>query len=178
MKPTGAKKRPNVVAWVVAVLSGIWREFILALPIELNRVRLLYYGRRGVVLGGRVAISPNVRLTGNIEVGEGSSIAQNCTISGETAGVSIGRHVMLAPNVVVVAFDHGFADLEVPMAHQANEESKVIIEDDVWIGANVTIAKGVTIGSGSIVGANSFVNRDVPAETIVAGVPAVLVGRR
>jgi len=41
-------------------------------------------------------------------MGSGSSIAQNCSISGEKAGVFIGKNVMIAPNVVIVAFNHGF----------------------------------------------------------------------
>ena len=85
---------------------------------------------------------------------------------------------MVAPNVVIVAFDHGFSDTTRPMVLQSNVEAAVRIEDDVWIAANVTISKGVTIGSGSIVGANSFVNSDVAPNSIVAGVPARIVGSR
>ena len=46
----------------------------------------------------------------------------------------------------------------------------MIIEDDVWIASNCTIGKGVRIGKGTIIGANSFVNKDVPAYSIVGGV--------
>jgi acetyltransferase-like isoleucine patch superfamily enzyme len=54
----------------------------------------------------------------------------------------------------------------------------VVIEDDVWVGANVTILPGRRIGQGSIVGAGSVVTRDVPAYAIVGGNPAVVVGSR
>lgn len=53
----------------------------------------------------------------------------------------------------------------------------IVISDDVWLGFNSTIAKGVSIGRGSIVASNSFVNRDVPEYTIVAGIPAVIIGK-
>jgi maltose O-acetyltransferase len=51
----------------------------------------------------------------------------------------------------------------------------VSIGDGVWIGARTTVLPGVTIGSGAIVAAGSVVNRDVEADTMVAGVPARLV---
>lgn len=111
-------------------------------------------------------------------MGAGSSIAQNCSISGENAGVFIGDHVMIAPNVVIVAFNHGYADTEIPMGSQKNTESPIVIEDDVWIASNCTIGKGVRIGKGSIIAANSFVNKNVPAYSIVGGVPAKLIKSR
>lgn len=48
---------------------------------------------------------------------------------------------MIAPNVVIVAFNHGFESTEIPMGIQKNDEAPVIIENDVWIGSNCTIGK-------------------------------------
>ena len=56
--------------------------------------------------------------------------------------------------------------------------AKVIIEDDVWIGAKSTILCGVKIGKGSIVAANSVVNKDVEEFTVVGGVPAKPIKKR
>lgn len=158
--------------------ASLLREIILWLPDEYSRFRVSYYNRRGCRIARHVSISPNVRLRGNVEIGEGSSLAQNVTITGLSAGVHIGRNVMVAPNVVIVAFDHGSRDTTQPMVSQPHVEKAVRIEDDVWIAANTTISKGVTIGSGSIVGANSFVNSDVAPKSIVAGVPARIVRSR
>ena len=51
----------------------------------------------------------------------------------------------------------------------------MIIEEDVWFGANVTILKGVTIGRSSIIAAGAVVTKDVPPYSIVGGVPAKVI---
>jgi acetyltransferase-like isoleucine patch superfamily enzyme len=167
-----------VVGKISLAFSSLLREFIVGLPDEYSRFRVSYYNRHGCRIARHVSISPNVRLRGLVEIGEGSSLAQNVSIAGSSAGVYIGRNVMVAPNVVIVAFEHGSKDTTQPMVSQPNIEAAVRIDDDVWIAANVTISKGVTIGSGSIVGANSFVNCDVAPKTVVAGVPARIVRSR
>jgi acetyltransferase-like isoleucine patch superfamily enzyme len=111
-------------------------------------------------------------------MGYGSSIAQNCSIASEHSGVVIGKNVMMAPNAVIVDFNHGFSSTKIPMVIQSNESKKVIIEDDVWIASNCTIGKGVKIGRGSIISANSLVNKDVDPFSIFGGVPAKLIKHR
>lgn len=85
---------------------------------------------------------------------------------------------MIAPNCVLVAFDHGFRNLEIPMIDQPYEDAPVVIDDDVWIAANCMITKGVILGKGCIVGANSVVTKDMQPFTIVGGVPAKVIGTR
>lgn len=158
--------------------SSLWFAFLLFLPDEFSKFRIRYYNRKGCKINRNASISPNVRIRGRFEMGAGSSIAQNCTISGENAGVFIGENVMIAPNVVIVAFNHGFAELDRPMNKQDNVEELIIIEDNVWIASNCTIGKGVKIGRGSIIGANSFVNKNVPAYSIVGCLPAKVIKSR
>lgn len=158
--------------------SSLWFSFILFLPDEFSKFRVQYYNRKGCKIHRLTSISPNVRIRGFFEMGCGSSIAQNCSISGENVGVFIGENVMIAPNVVIVAFNHGFGDLEIPMVQQINCEAPIFIDDDVWIASNCTIGKGVRIGKGSIIAANSFVNKDVPPYSIFGGVPAKILKSR
>jgi acetyltransferase-like isoleucine patch superfamily enzyme len=158
--------------------STLFREVLILLPDDFSRFRVEYYNKRGSNISRASTISPNVRIRGRFEMQSGSSVAQNCTISGGSVGIFIGKNVMIAPNVVLVAFDHGFKDTDIPMVRQNNVEAAIVIEDDVWIAANCTIAKGVRVGSGAIVGANSCVTQDVPSLSIVGGVPAKLIGRR
>jgi len=54
----------------------------------------------------------------------------------------------------------------------------IVIEDDVWIGANATILKGVRISRGSIVGSGAVVTKDVPPYSIVGGNPAKIIRSR
>ena len=161
----------------LAFLS-IWFSILMFLPDEFSKFRVRFYNSMGCKIHKKVSISPNVRIRGLFEMGEGSSIAQNCSISGESVGVFIGKNVMIAPNVSIIAFNHGYENINIPMVRQKKVEEKIIIEDDVWIASNCTIGKGVIIGKGSIIGANSFVNKDIPPFSIVGGVPARIIKSR
>ncbi len=158
--------------------SSLWFSFLMFLPDEFSKFRVKYYNKKGCNIDKNTSISPNVRIRGYVEMGKGSSIAQNCSISAGNVGIFIGNNVMIAPNVSIVAFNHGFADVDIPMVKQNNTEELIIIEDDVWIASNCTIGKGVKIGKGSIIGANSFVNKDVPAYSIAGGVPIRIIKSR
>ena len=57
-------------------------------------------------------------------------------------------------------------------------DQPVVIEDDVWCGANVTILKGVTIGHGSVVAAGAVVTKSFPPYSIIGGIPAKLLKMR
>lgn len=63
--------------------SSLWYAFLLFLPDEFSRLRVHYYNRKGCKIHEKVSISPNVRIKGKFVMDEGSSIAQNCSISGE-----------------------------------------------------------------------------------------------
>ena len=111
-----------------------------------------------------------------ISIGDNSGIGINARISGP---VEIGQNVMMGPDVMIYTSDHKYQDVSVPMIQQGStEKQKVIIEDDVWIGARVIILKGVHIKKGAIIGAGSVVTKDVLEYEIVAGNPAKLIKRR
>ena len=65
-----------------------------------------------------------------------------------------------------------------PISMQPLSSSKITIGNDVWIGANATILCGVHISNGAIIGAKALVNKDVPPYSIVAGIPAKIIGFR
>jgi len=92
------------------------------------------------------------------------------------ADVYIGNNIMFGPNVMIISGDHridiiGKYMMDVP--EQASGSDKdVIIEDDVWVGANVIILKGVNIGRGSVIGAGSIVTKSILPYTIYVGEPS------
>lgn len=141
-------------------------------------LRVWWWQRKGYAIGKRTVIHRNVYFLGSVTVGNGTSISNNCFLNGCEAGIRIGDKVMIAPNCVLVAFDHDYRDLSIPMIDQPWINAPIEIEDDVWIGANCTITKGVRLGRGSIVGANSVVTKDVEPYAIVGGVPARVLGTR
>jgi acetyltransferase-like isoleucine patch superfamily enzyme len=94
--------------------------------------------------------------------------------------ITIGDNCMIAPHVVITTADHDFIQTDTPMRFAGVVNSNdLVIEEDVWIGANVTItAKTKLIGKGAVIGANSVVNKPVPAYAIVAGNPAKVIKYR
>ena len=119
--------------------------------------------RRGVVLQA----SPIHKII----IGKYSQLNPYVIIYG--GDVWIGDYVMIAPHVVIAAGEHNYKQLEKPMRlADSLGVHKIIIEDDVWIGANSTITDGVKIGKGAVIGANSVVTSDVAPYDIVVGVPA------
>ena len=93
--------------------------------------------------------------------------------------ISIGNNVVIGGNVVI--YDTDFHSLDArqrnnPVLDRANaKKAPVVIGDNVFIGAHSTILKGVTIGSNSIIGACSVIAKDIPANEIWAGNPAVFI---
>lgn len=114
-----------------------------------------------------------------LEIGSNSGIGpRSCLMNVPGGELIIGDDVMMSPEVLVLTFNHNHANVDIPMDRQGFTYAKVVIEDDVWIGARVIILPGVTIGKGSIVGAGAVVTKDVPPYSIVGGVPAKVLKSR
>jgi acetyltransferase-like isoleucine patch superfamily enzyme len=121
----------------------------------------------------------SLRSPENIRIGRGVSIGpENRLWASPNARLTIGDHVLLGPNVVLVTSNHGAASREVPIVEQSWEEREVRIEEGAWLGANVVVLPGVTVGAHSIVAANAVVTKDVAPYSIVGGVPAKLLTMR
>ena len=127
-------------------------------------------GRRSVV-ESFVCINNAV---GDVIIGDHTRIGLHSTVIGP---VRIGSHVNLAQGITVTALNHNFSDPTLPIDAQGISTKPVVIEDDVWIGANAVILPGVRIGRHSVVAAGAVVTSDVPSGSLVAGVPATVKKR-
>ncbi|HEY5053721.1 MAG TPA: DapH/DapD/GlmU-related protein, partial [Solirubrobacterales bacterium] len=75
-------------------------------------------------------------------------------------------------------FDHGVVDVERPIRVQGIYKRDVVIGSNVWIGYGACFLRGVQVGDNSIIGTNAVVTKDVPANAVVAGIPARVVRMR
>ena len=111
-----------------------------------------------------------------IVVDQGTNIGRRCTISAANR-ISIGKFVLIAPNVFIADTQHEYQKLEIPIMHQGitTHSDRVTIGDETWIGINVVIMGNVSVGKHCVVGANSVVIRDVPDYCVAVGNPAKVV---
>jgi acetyltransferase-like isoleucine patch superfamily enzyme len=164
------------------------QEFLRMLPAHLSvhlpgaigqRIRRITYGGVLKHLGKDVVFQPRIRMfcPENISIGSYCNFNSDVIITGG-GGVTIGDWVGFGPGVKIWSINHRFDDPDRPWQLQGHERRPVIIEDDVWLGANVFVAPGVTIGKGAIVAAGSVINKKIPPYALVSGNPGRVVGWR
>jgi 2,3,4,5-tetrahydropyridine-2-carboxylate N-succinyltransferase len=119
--------------------------------------------RDGVTIGKQAVIMMGAVINIGASIGEGSMIDMNAVLG---ARASIGKRVHVGAGAVVAGV------LEPPSA------TPVVVEDGVLIGANAVILEGVRIGENSVVAAGSVVTEDVPADCVVAGIPAKIIKQK
>lgn len=100
-----------------------------------------------------------------LDIGDGVFINRNTIITAKKS-IVIGKGVTIGPNTCIYDHDH-----DVSNRGQFNCDD-IIIEEDVWCGANVTILKGVHIGRESIIAAGAVVTKSFPAYSVIGGIPA------
>ena len=150
----------NPLKYYVGLLFAFFTR--LALQAKAERT-CRKYGFKNVSLG-------DVKITGNVEVGEGTYINSGHVQSGSNSVVKIGRRCNIGWNVFISATTHPLEDPTNPEIPRT--EDSIFIGDRVWIGINVVIREGVHIGDDAIIGANSVVTHDVLPKQKVGGNPA------
>jgi maltose O-acetyltransferase len=111
-----------------------------------------------------------------VSLGDNSGIGVNAKLS---PGVTIGKNVLMGEDVLFLTRNHAFADPEVLIRDQGYlGTEEILVDDDVWIGTRCILLPGVHVGTGAVIGAGSVVTKSVEPCAVVAGNPAVVIGRR
>ncbi len=166
------------IVWYTIKFSGIVYLMKLYSYWIINHL----YGKKHATIGKNTNIHPTViiREPENIIIGNNCYFNHNTILHGgkKNAKLIIGNYVQTGPNVAIYVSNHGHLNNGIPIINQGYYEKDIIIEDDVWIGANSVIVSGVRIGKGAIIGAGSVVTRDVQPFSICAGTPAKYIKQR
>jgi acetyltransferase-like isoleucine patch superfamily enzyme len=171
---------PRLKSFLVISYEAIARV-LFALPRYgvLNRLKAAFLRCNGAQVGARVVFYPGVWIT----PGRGLTLKDDVDLALEvfidTAGsVEIGARVLVGYRSCILSTNH-----VVPVGRErifgaGRVERAVVIEDDVWLGANVTILPGVRVGRGAVIGAGSVVTKSVPPMSLAVGNPARVIRER
>lgn len=169
-----------------ACLSGVipklnWQ--IYGLPIwQIDRRATIGIGQRLCLRSSKQSnpLSPNhpvvisCRGSAKLKIGDYFSITGGSVVASKQ--ITIGDHVTVGANVIITDSDfHSIDPLKRREILDSGKAAPILIEDDVFIGANSIILKGVTIGKNSVIGAGSIVTSSFPENSIIAGNPAQLI---
>lgn len=181
-------------------------KMFAVLPYLYDKVLFWFYRRAMRHCGEGVYMRPSqsdMKGLHNLSVSDGTSIPKGSVFYCTQAPLTIGKKVIFGPRPTIITGDHRIDIIGKYIIDVTDEEKKslrvkveglkinddgsingspydlpVVIEDDVWVGANVTILKGVTIGRGSVVAAGAVVTRSCPPYSIIGGVPAKVLKMR
>ncbi len=114
---------------------------------------------------------------GEVVIGDKTVLGQECTISAYHH-IRIGEQCVIADRAMFIDFDHGMVEVERPIRVQGIYKRDVDVGSNVWIGYGACILRGVRVGDNSVIGTNSVVTGDVPANSVVGGIPARVIRMR
>lgn len=161
----------------------LWLVDLILAPIPLlvgKRFRAGMYRVAGFRIGAdskfldRITVDALCNPYPNLWIGRRSQVGIGCHFS-LNSSVTIGDNVILGHYVRIITDTHEIG----PAARRCGERvpQPVSIEDGVWVASNVMILPGVTIGSGSVIASGAVVARDIPPNSLAAGVPARVLRR-
>ncbi len=144
-------------------LRHTWYQKVLAGEIDPSATTMM---------GQHIDFVSRQRNGSRVSIGEDTVIDHDCLIT-TTGGLLDGAHVFISPGVWLVTGTHDIND-----AGFAPTYGAIVIDDYAWIGPRATILGHVTIGRGAVVQAGAVVTEDVAPNTVVGGIPSIVVGTR
>ena len=137
-----------------------------------------------IVVGARSVLDSFVKIkpaggSGDLVIGARTVINSGCVLYTGN-GIQIGDDVAIAANCTFAPVNHEFRRRDLLICRQGFRSSKggIVIENDVWVGANSVILDGAVLRQGCVIGAGSVVRGEVAAYSINAGQPLVVIGWR
>lgn len=151
----------------------------------LDKIMFVFYKKKMKSCGQNVVLKPSTSVyfgLENLSLGDNVSIPRYSHIFCTDAPLTMGDNVLFGPAPTIVTGNHRIDVIGKAICHSHDKlpenDKEVVIEDEVWVGANVTILMGVTIGRGSVVAAGAVVNKSCPPYSIVGGLPAKVLKYR
>lgn len=139
---------------------------------------------KSVKFGDRVSIrdyflltsysSKGLPISGSLVVGNNVGFSEKCHIH-LRGDISLGNDVIVGPSCTFISENHRFASLDKPFRLQGIDRTGIVIENNVWVGANVTILDGVKIGENTVIAAGSVVTKSFDCNNLIGGVPAKII---
>ena len=162
------------IAWYLAIV-GIIYAIVFMSGWLVDRFKLLLHVLNDVT-GQKIDDSVEIRLPIRSDYGANLKIGKQVFINSGAMFTDLGRieledKVLVGPNVTIISVNHPLD----PEKRHGIELKAVLIKENAWLGANATILPGVTVGENAVVAAGAVVSKDVPANTVVAGVPAKVI---
>lgn len=165
-------------------------ETIMTLILSLPRFYIFliikngFLSLMGAKIGSGVIIYPGVWIipAKNLILEDEVNLSRGVLISSE-GGVTIGKRTLVGYGTQILSSNHSIPPIGKPFpisgdTHLKGHHGRIIIEKDVWIGANCIITAGVKIGEGAVIAAGSVVVKNIEKNVIAAGVPCKPIGKR
>lgn len=173
----------NIIATCICILPRGIRVFLLKIFRNTDGnvgflIRYLLVKKLAKSCGDNIVIKPYVVLQRieNLSLGNNVSIHHFSYIDAE-GEISIGDDVSIAHSSSILSSNHVWKDASMPIKYNPVEYSRVVIEDDVWIGCGCRVLAGTHIHKHSVVAAGAVVNKNIESHTVVGGVPARVLKR-
>lgn len=173
-------KWPRLKSFLVISFEAVARV-LFALPryALLNHLKAAFLRVNGARVGARVVFYPGVWIAPGRRLTLGDDVDLALDVYIETSGgVEIGARVLIGPRTCIFSANHCVPLGGGRIFGAGRSESPVVIENDVWLGANVMVLPGVRIGEGAVIGAGSVVTHNIAAMTVAAGNPAGVIRAR
>lgn len=143
-----------------------------------------FKGRSVVKRGSRVIVDRSAKFDrrcffsargGSIVIERNSFMNMEVILNADIGGaIHISEGCIIGPRVIFRTANHRFESLSDMKIQQGHDFGDIVLEKNVWIGANVTILPNVTIGENSVIGAGAVVTKDIPRNSLAVGVPAAV----